>query len=238
MVHPHHHHHHHHHSHHNYHQQQHYHHHHHHHHHRHVQMLLTVMRAIKSKKRASQAERAGQQLKTSGVQWPSMLPVSRKVRWLQYHDDRSTGDLSMLLLRIGFRRAGLGVHVALTDHLDKSSKHLRSPRPSGFVHARDWSDDAQQWKVVSRLVWVKFNNADWTLARIAEAGVYLIILAKKDRFLKKSWNQLQVARTGHSRAEQAVSSQGTTMPVVILGDTEREGCRRTSLVMASWIMTT
>eukprot|EP00971_Amphidinium_carterae_P085479 1691148-Amphidinium_carterae.1 len=72
----------------------------------------------------------------------------------------------------------------------------------------DWLDDAQQPSVV----WVKFNDAEWTLPSTTEAGVYPITPAKKDWFLdkgRKTEKQLRVSRkqlpltpafciTGHS----------------------------------------
>ena len=63
-----------------------------------------------------------------------------KIRWLQYHD-RDTGD------RCGMLPLALGMHVALTDHIDRSDKLLLRGRV-GQVHSFQWPETAMQPEVV------------------------------------------------------------------------------------------
>ena len=67
-----------------------------------------------------------------------------KIKWLQYHD-RDTGDLP------GVLPLAIGMPVALTEHIDRSSKQLLRGTV-GRVRFLEWKDGAKQ----PSLVVVKF----------------------------------------------------------------------------------
>ena len=133
-----------------------------------------------------------------------------KIRWLRYHD-RDTGDLP------GMLPIGLGMPVALTDHIDRGSKLLLRGR-IGFVVAVDWSAGHRQPSVV----FLKFDNVDWQLDGTSEPGVYPIEPVTRTWFLDRNKPKpvLKVVRRQlplcPAFAITAHFSQGKTMEAAIL----------------------
>ena len=133
-----------------------------------------------------------------------------KIRWLRYHD-RDTGDLP------GMLPIGLGMPVALTDHIDRGSKLLLRGR-IGFVVAVDWSAGHRQPSVV----FLKFDKVDWQLDGTSEPGVYPIEPVTRTWFLDRNKPKpvLKVVRRQlplcPAFAITAHFSQGKTMEAAIL----------------------
>lgn len=113
------------------------------------------------------------------------------LRWLQYHDKFTANLPGMLPLAIGVR-------VALTEHVDRSDdKHLLRGS-NGRVHSFVWPENEDRPSVV----YVKFDNAQWTLQGVDEPGVYPIIPIKKNWCLdagKKSAESAKVPASTQSR---------------------------------------
>ena len=114
----------------------------------------------------------------------------------------------------------IGMRVALTEHVDRSDdKHLLRGS-TGRVHSFVWPENED----APSIVYVKFDNAQWTLQGVDEPGVYPIRPMTKYWFLdagKK--NQRQVLKVQRCQlplspayAMTAHSSQGKTLAAVLL----------------------
>ncbi|CAE7470232.1 pfh1, partial [Symbiodinium pilosum] len=130
-----------------------------------------------------------------------------KIRWLQYHDMETEGLCGMLPLAIG-------MPVALTQHVDRSQKSLLKGR-TGYVHSWFWKENEQQ----PRVVYVKFEGAQWTLDGTTEPGLYPILPVTRTWKLDK--NRKPAVLKVHRKqiplvpafAITAHASQGKTLPL-------------------------
>ena len=135
----------------------------------------------------------------------------RQLRWLQYHD-QDTGGLP------GALPLALGMPVALTEHLDKSSDKCLLKGSRGRVHSWVWPTNDR----IPTVVYVKFEGATWKLDGIDEEGVYPIYprvrtwhldKARKTKLLGVTRRQLPLVP---GFAMTAYCSQGKTLLAELL----------------------
>ena len=145
------------------------------------------------------------------------INTSTKMQWLNRHD-RESGDLYGMLPLIQ------GMPVMLTDHVDRSKEKnlLRGSR--GII--RGWelaqcetSAFQENDRILAQLpavVYVKFDNATWTLPGMSEQGVYPVTKATGEWFLDKNrrFPVLKIKRRqiplAPAFAVTAHAAQGTT----------------------------
>jgi len=102
--------------------------------------------------------------------------AAEKAKWMKRHD-RDCGNLYGLLPLVK------GMEMMLTDHLDRSEKALlRGSRCtivgwSGSEVYKDSPTDIVLPKIPS-VVYVKFENATWTIDGMTEPGIYPIVPVK------------------------------------------------------------
>ena len=112
----------------------------------------------------------------------------------------------------------LGMRVALTDHVDRSTDKLLLRGCVGHVHSWVWGENDR----LPTVVYVKFIGAAWQLDGIDEPGVYPIEPVQREWFLdrKRKPKVLKIMRRQlpltPAFSMTAHTSQGKTLPAVLL----------------------
>ena len=147
--------------------------------------------------------------------------MKKKEEWLQLHNRKCAGLWGMVPLVKGMR-------VALIDHLDRSDKCLlrgSCGELMGWVLEDGESLPKRGVAVLKRppkALIVKFDNAEWILEGMCEAGTYPVKVAKKTWFVDENrmCPVLRVSRTqtpvGPDYARTAYSTQGLTLDAAIV----------------------
>ena len=147
--------------------------------------------------------------------------MKKKEEWLQLHNRKCAGLWGMVPLVKGMR-------VALIDHLDRSDKCLlrgSCGELMGWVLEDGESLPKRGVAVLKRppkALIVKFDNAEWILEGMCEAGTYPVKVAKKTWFVDENrmCPVLRVSRTqtpvGPDYARTAYSTQGLTLDAAMV----------------------
>ena len=112
----------------------------------------------------------------------------------------------------------IGMKVALTQHLDRSTDKLLLKGTIGRVHSWQWNENDR----LPSVVYVKFEKAGWQLDGIDEPGVYPIRPVTEDWYLdaRRTPSVLKIKRRqvplSPAYAMTAHSSQGKTLAAVLL----------------------
>ena len=122
---------------------------------------------------------------------------SRKLEWLQRHD-RQSGDLMGMLPLV------LGLRVMLTDHIDRA-KHLFRGRTGTIASWQLHDNDAKKQTAgptyilqsIPQIVFVIFDNADWTLDGSTIPGLYPICPTSRNWYLDQArkYPKLRITRS-------------------------------------------
>ena len=110
--------------------------------------------------------------------------AAEKLSWLQRHDKES-GDLYGMLPLVH------GMPVALTDHIDRNPQKQLLRGKIGHVHSwvtdkTDTSEFQRGVRILEKLpktVFVKYDDADWTLDGLTEKGLYPVCPKSSQWFL-------------------------------------------------------
>eukprot|EP00434_Breviolum_minutum_P042312 symbB.v1.2.037656.t1/scaffold5622.1/size25200/1 len=118
----------------------------------------------------------------------------------------------------GMLPLAIGMKVALTQHLDRSTDKLLLKGTIGRVHSWQWNENDR----LPSVVYVKFEKVGWQLDGIDEPGVYPIRPVTEDWYLdaRRTPSVLKIKRRqvplSPAYAMTAHSSQGKTLAAVLL----------------------
>jgi hypothetical protein len=149
--------------------------------------------------------------------------VAEKLSWLQRHD-RESGDLYGMLPLVH------GMPMSLTDHIDRNPKKQLLRGKIGYLHSwvvqsSDCSEFSEGVRILEKLpkvVFMKYDDAEWTLPGLSEKGLYPIVPKKAVWFLDKGRKnpQLRISRQqaplAPAFAITAHASQGQTLRAAIV----------------------
>ena len=149
--------------------------------------------------------------------------AAEKLSWLQRHDKES-GDLYGILPLVH------GMPVALTDHIDRNPQKQLLRGKIGYVHSwvtekTDTSEFQSGVRILEKLpktVFVKYEDAEWTLDGLTEKGLYPVCPKTSHWFLDKGRQhpKLKIHRKqlplAPAFAITAHASQGQTLRAAIV----------------------